>query len=113
MPQSTNLLSNAEPCCCSRTHLTPREIAVLREAAVGYSNAEIAKILNLSVHTIARYMTSMLHKAGERSRTALVNHAYRVGILTMGAQGPQATGRRCLPELSAGHPEGAMVGFRP
>jgi DNA-binding NarL/FixJ family response regulator len=69
---------------------------VLREAADGKSNGQIAKTLNLSIHTVARHMTSMLQKANERSRTALVSRAFRIGILTMSENGPQATGRRCL-----------------
>lgn len=83
-------------CCCSCEHLTAREIDVLREAAAGNSNSQIAETLNLSVHTVARHMTSMLQKAKERSRTALVSRAFRVGILTMGDNGPLTTGRRCL-----------------
>jgi DNA-binding NarL/FixJ family response regulator len=102
MSQPANQPLMAEPCCCSRSHLTTRELAVLQEAAAGNSNAEIAEILNISVHTVARYMTSMLHKAGERNRTALINRAYLTGILEIGDQGPHTTGRRCLPELTHG-----------
>jgi DNA-binding CsgD family transcriptional regulator len=83
-------------CCCLREHLTAREIDVLCEAAVGHHNSQIAENLNLSVHTVAQHMTSMLHKAHEPSRTALVSRALRIGILTMNQQGPRATGRRCL-----------------
>jgi DNA-binding NarL/FixJ family response regulator len=83
-------------CCCLSEHLTAREIHVLCEVAAGHSNSQIAKKLSLSVHTVARHMTIMLQKAGERSRTALVSRAFRVGILAMSDDGPQATGRRCL-----------------
>jgi DNA-binding CsgD family transcriptional regulator len=69
---------------------------VLCEVAVGRSNSQVAEKLSLSVHTVARHMTIMLHKAGERSRTALVSRAFRVGILAMSETGPHATGRRCL-----------------
>ncbi len=69
---------------------------MLREVAAGHSNNEIAKSLHLSSHTIARYLTSMLGKTGERSRTALVSRAYRIGILALGDQEPRATGRRCV-----------------
>lgn len=97
MHDDTTSRTGLAACCCSCEHLTLREISVLREAAVGCSNAQIASTLHLSVHTVARHMTSMLHKAGERSRTALVSRAYRVGILIVGSDGPQPTGRRCLP----------------
>jgi DNA-binding NarL/FixJ family response regulator len=96
MSENTNLSSERAPCCCSCEHLTQRELAVLCEVAAGRSNNEIAKVMNLSVHTVARYLTSMLRKTGEHSRTALVSRAYRIGVLTMGEQGPRATGRRCL-----------------
>jgi DNA-binding CsgD family transcriptional regulator len=89
-------LANFGSCCCSCEHLTAREIHVLCEVAAGHSNSQIAKTLSVSVHTVARHMTIMLHKAGERSRTALVSRAYRVGILVMSEAGPQATGPRCL-----------------
>lgn len=96
MPDYRGQLTDATSCCCSREHLTAREIHVLCEAAAGHSNRQIAERLSLSVHTVARHMTVMLHKAGERSRTALVSRAYRIGILAMSDNGPQATGRRCL-----------------
>jgi DNA-binding CsgD family transcriptional regulator len=97
MPEETNRTFEPTPCCCSCEHLTPREVTVLCEVAAGYTNSEISKVLNVSVHTVARYLTSMLGKTGEHSRTALVNRAYRIGLLTMNDEGPQATGRRCLP----------------
>lgn len=98
MRVNSNSLSGRAGCCCSCQHLTGREMAVLREVAVGHSNVEIAKVLNLSVHTVARYLTSMLRKTGESNRTALVNRAYGTGILALGADGPQATGRRCVQD---------------
>jgi len=81
---------------CACPHLTEREMAVLCQVAAGHSNGEIAKVLNLSVHTVVRYPSSMLRKTGEHNRTALVNRAYGVGVLRMGDDGPQATGRRCV-----------------
>lgn len=103
MPEETPRSSEPASCCCACEHFTPREVTVLCEVAAGYTNSEIAKLLGLSVHTVARYLTAMLRKTGEPSRTALVNHAYLIGVLTMSDQGPQATGRRCLPSDGRSH----------
>ena len=96
MPGNGDVPPELGSCCCSCEHLTQREITVLCEVAAGHTNNEVAQILHLSVHTVARYLTSMLHKTGVRSRTALVSRAYGLGILTMDEQGPLATGRRCV-----------------
>lgn len=83
-------------CCCDREHLTDREVDVLCLVADGHSNAEVAKLLGLSVHTVVRYMTTMLRKAGQRSRAGLVSKAHRDGVLILGDHGAGPTGRRCL-----------------
>ena len=49
---------------------------MLCAVAAGHTNNEVAQLLHLSVHTVARYLTSMLGKTGVHSRTALVSRAY-------------------------------------
>ena len=88
--------STSWPCCCDREHLTDREIEVLCEVAAGRTNKQIAKLLEISEHTVHRHMTAMLRRAGETSRTGLVSRTYRAGILVMDEQGPSWSGRRCL-----------------
>lgn len=97
MPVDTTRPAEQRLCCCSCEHLTARELDVLCAVAAGHTNNEVAQLLHLSVHTVARYLTSMLHKTGARTRTALVNDAYRIGVLAVSDRGPLATGRRCLP----------------
>jgi DNA-binding NarL/FixJ family response regulator len=83
-------------CCCGQEHLTNREIEIAVQVANGAGNAEIAKHLNMSVHTVVRHMTSMLRKAGQANRAGLVTRLYRDEILVMSRDGPAPTGRRCL-----------------
>lgn len=49
--------------------LTRREIEVLREIAEGRPNAEIARRLGLSAHTVRNTLHRMYHKLGADSRT--------------------------------------------
>lgn len=48
--------------------LTPREEEVLRQAATGMSNKEIAQNLELSDRTVKQHMTNILHKLRVRNR---------------------------------------------
>jgi DNA-binding NarL/FixJ family response regulator len=50
--------------------LTERELEVLRLAAAGRSNREIAAVLVISEHTVARHMQNIFNKLGVSSRTA-------------------------------------------
>jgi DNA-binding NarL/FixJ family response regulator len=50
---------------------------LLRLIAAGYTNKDAARTLNISVHTVARQMTSMLRRAGAANRAALVTRAFQ------------------------------------
>jgi DNA-binding CsgD family transcriptional regulator/tetratricopeptide (TPR) repeat protein len=50
--------------------LTPRELEVLRLVATGKSNREIAAVLVISEHTVARHVQNIFTKLGVASRTA-------------------------------------------
>ena len=63
--------------------LTPRELDVLRLAARGLSNKEIAAQLDLSTHTVKYHLASVLVKLGVRSRTEAVSHGIRTGLLPL------------------------------
>jgi DNA-binding NarL/FixJ family response regulator len=56
--------------------LTPRELEVLRLVAGGKTNREIASILVVSEHTVARHVQNILLKLRVSSRTAATAFAF-------------------------------------
>jgi DNA-binding NarL/FixJ family response regulator len=63
--------------------LTERETAVLKMAAKGMSNSEIAEELCLSVRTIESHLGSIFNKLGVGSRTEAVIEAMRRGRFSL------------------------------
>lgn len=63
--------------------LTPREIEVLRVAAQGLSNAEIADQLFISVNTVRNHMQRVLNKLGAHSKLEATAIAVRRGIVRL------------------------------
>lgn len=61
--------------------LSDREREVLRLAADGLTNAEIAERLVLSPHTVHRHMANVRLKLGQPSRGAAAAHALRNGLI--------------------------------
>jgi len=61
--------------------LSEREAEVLRLVARGYTNAEIAERLSLSVKTVETYRGRGMEKLGLRTRAQLVQAALAKGIL--------------------------------
>ena len=61
--------------------LSERETDVVRLIAQGYSNKEIATLLNLSVKTVETYKTRAMEKIGLDSRVAIVRYALQRGWL--------------------------------
>ncbi|MFD9062980.1 LuxR C-terminal-related transcriptional regulator [Kitasatospora purpeofusca] len=61
--------------------LTRREHEVLRWAATGRTNPEIAAQLGLTCNTVTGYLKSALHKLGVRNRTELALAARESGLL--------------------------------
>jgi DNA-binding NarL/FixJ family response regulator len=64
-------------------HLTERELEVLRLAAAGLGNKEIAHELELSLPTIKAHLVNVFNKMGVGSRTEAVLHALRRGWIHM------------------------------
>ena len=63
------------------TDLSKREIQVLREVIMGFTNAEIAERLNISQHTVRDYIQVIMEKTGYRTRTELAVKARETGII--------------------------------
>jgi NarL family two-component system response regulator LiaR len=63
--------------------LTDREMEVLRFAAKGMSNREIASELTISVRTVQTHLNNVFNKMGVGSRTEAVINALRKGWITL------------------------------
>jgi two-component system, NarL family, response regulator LiaR len=63
--------------------LHQRELAVLRLAAKGISNKEIAKSLGIGICTVQTHLLRIFRKLGVSSRTEAVLHALKEGWLTL------------------------------
>jgi DNA-binding NarL/FixJ family response regulator len=61
--------------------LTPREQEVLALLAEGKTNDEIAELLTISAHTVARHRENLMAKLGLHSRSELVKYAIRKGLI--------------------------------
>lgn len=63
--------------------LTPREQEVLTLIAEGYSNAEIANDLYISIKTVDRHRENIMRKLNMHSRIDLVKYAIRTGLIDL------------------------------
>jgi len=62
--------------------LSDRELQVLRLVARGYTSAQIAKQIFVSVKTIETYRSRLAEKLGLRTRSEVVRFAVQMGLLT-------------------------------
>lgn len=63
--------------------LTERELEVLKLAAKGMTNRQIANALALSIHTVQTHLSNTFGKLGVGSRTEAVLYGLRKGWLTL------------------------------
>lgn len=63
--------------------LTPREIEILRLAAKGMSNQEIADSLNLSLRTVKAHLTNVFNKMNCGSRTDAIVRGLKEGYISI------------------------------
>jgi len=61
--------------------ITAREQEVLGMLAAGKSNDDIAAVLSISKHTVARHRENLMRKLGLHSRSELVKYAIRKGLI--------------------------------
>ncbi len=64
-----------------RTVLTPREQEVLALISRGFSYSEVARLQNLTVHTVRTHIKNMYAKLSVHSKTEAVFEATRMGLL--------------------------------
>lgn len=64
-----------------KLNLNRREFEVLQLLATGYSNADIAKSLFLSLSTIKTHVSNLFSKMDVKSRTQAIDKAKRLGII--------------------------------
>ena len=62
--------------------LTAREVEVLELLAIGRSNKDIAKVLSISLNTVATHVRSILSKTGCANRTEAAAYANHHGLNT-------------------------------
>lgn len=97
----------AAPCCCHSEHFTDRELDVLCEVAAGLTNDQVASSMNISSHTVAGHLRTMLGRSNARTRVELIARSYAAGILAANVWPPHRSGRRCLQlPISNGQPLG-------
>jgi RNA polymerase sigma factor (sigma-70 family) len=77
--RTSHLNSNATVIKKATKHLCPREKEVLKLAAKGLSNKEIAKELGISYYTIQTHMVNIFKKLGVKSRTEAIFYAIKNG----------------------------------
>jgi two-component system response regulator NreC len=73
----------AEPPPGPPDDLTQREVDVLRRIGLGYTNAEIAEHLYLSVRTVESHRQHIQQKLGLNKRAELVQYALSRGLVTI------------------------------
>lgn len=61
--------------------LSTREVEVLLLVAAGHTNREIAAMLIVSEHTVARHVQNIFTKLGVNTRTAAAAVAHRHGLV--------------------------------
>jgi DNA-binding NarL/FixJ family response regulator len=74
--------------------LGEREREVLRLVVRGRANQEIAEDLVLSVNTVEKHVSNLLHKLGVRSRVGLVAFVleHRLDVLAAAGEGQESAG---------------------
>lgn len=67
-----------------KMRITPRENEVLKLLGRGFSNAEIAELLKVSVYTVTSHVKHLYRKLAVNSRSEAIFEAVQLGLLELG-----------------------------
>jgi DNA-binding CsgD family transcriptional regulator len=73
--------SHELPQLSESTHLTPRQMTVLRQLAAGKSTRDIAQALGISTETVRNHVRGLTARLGVNSRLEAVIRAHELGLL--------------------------------
>jgi DNA-binding NarL/FixJ family response regulator len=79
-PEISLLLAKSE----HSSHLTPRELEILKLIAEGRANKQIGEKLSLSENTVKNHVKSILAKLNAKDRTHAVTEALKRGLFQLG-----------------------------
>lgn len=82
-PEISLLLAKSE----HSSHLTARELEILKLIAEGRANKQIGEILTLSENTVKNHVKSILAKLNAKDRTHAVTEALKRGLFQLGRGG--------------------------
>jgi DNA-binding CsgD family transcriptional regulator len=80
-PAARRASFDGNPKAVATLGISPRELVVLNELAVGRSNKEIARRLDVSPNTVKTHLARLYEKLGAQRRTDAVNRARELGII--------------------------------
>ena len=66
-----------------KLHITPRENEVLKLIGRGFSNAEIAELLEVSLYTVNSHIKHLYRKLAVSSRSEAIFEAVQLGLLEL------------------------------
>jgi DNA-binding NarL/FixJ family response regulator len=81
-----------EPPAVGRSILTDREAEILALVAEGYSNVELARMLDIALQTVKYHLSNIYRKLNVTNRTQATRQAQLLNLL------PRESGGRDLPE---------------
>lgn len=63
--------------------LTPREVTILQQIALGTPNKDIATAYGISIRTVENHRAAIMEKLGLKNLSELVRYAVRTGLIEM------------------------------
>jgi two-component system nitrate/nitrite response regulator NarL len=81
-PVSRETIIDASPTTSESCGLTPREVEVLGLLREGFTNAEIARLLGITTHTVKVHVAALITKLAVSDRTQAVARGFDLGLLT-------------------------------